>query len=438
MLNWAGNDDLLIASARSLVKSILLDEWGSVWSLFMGLPALPMPKTNNPNSLGILFNNMLASYRGLAGDEGTMRNFYIAITQAKSQNGQPFTTLKQYLGGKTFADWRDDRPKTIVAITPTFDGTFTDEELRLRKVLLKFCALAWGLWDNMKTKRGLLTFSDMINHAGETINRGGVSRTFRHILVDEYQDTDPLQDSMIKALVGENTSLFAVGDPKQSIYRFRHADPSLFAKTINESAKRVELDTSFRTRNPLLQIINSLFASLWSNGLGKSPAMTGLTYPPLKAISADADRNGGTMPVFSVILAPHNQNNTADGRKNLAEELARHIYDWESKGRTIWDKKAKTLRAVQFSDFAILTPSRSIYPVLEEALERFGIKSIQDKSTDYFSRGEIYDVVCLLRAAADMSDDFAVAGWLMSPFSGVEEADAVKYLDELVDALMKI
>ena len=418
MLSWAGNDDLLLASAKDKVRDILADEWHEV-AAFWRKQDLPQAKKGTKADN---LNALLASLKSGAISE---LQFYMDIMTSSTVSG---VKGLQDVIGYTLSDWRKTRSSKILNVTQNFDAPITDKELKMRKVILKFCALAWGLWDNMKTKRGLLTFADMINHAGKTITGGGVSRAFGHILVDEYQDTDPLQDKMIKSLAGENTSLFAVGDPKQSIYRFRHSDPTLFAKTINQSIKKVELDTSFRTRKALLDIINSLFSSVWRGGLGKSHSMHGLSYKFLKSRSEFAARNDGTMPVFTVILAPHNQNNTADGRKNLAEELARQIYNWVNEERTIWDKKDKAIRRVKFSDFAILTPSRSIYPVLEEALERFGIKSIQDKSTDYFSRGEINDVVCLLRAAADMSDDFAAAGWLMSPFSGVEESDAVQCL----------
>ena len=237
-----------------------------------------------------------------------------------------------------------------------------------------------------------------------------------------------MQFGMIKSLVKDDTCLFAVGDPKQSIYRFRHADPSLFANTIDESDKSIELDTSFRTKADLLALINSLFSEIWRSGLGKNHPMNKLTYHHIKPLTSESSRSSGTMPKFLVIVSPHDRSSLDQARKNLAEELSRNIYDWVNEGRTIWDKKAKAIRQVKYSDFAVLTPARSIYPVLEEALERFGIKSIQDKSTDYFARGEVSDVVCLLRAAADMNDDFAVSGWLMSPFSGVSEDDALKLL----------
>ncbi|MBQ9433373.1 MAG: UvrD-helicase domain-containing protein [Synergistaceae bacterium] len=429
MLDWL-EDDSLIDSAKGKLEEVLLPEWREVWEIFADVPELPMPKTKKSDSAGVIFNNMLAKYRGRKPDKRTLQDFYSDLMQANSVNGQPFTALKQYLYDLPLGEWKKTRPKPAREITPHIDDSLTHEELTTRKTLLTFCALSWGMWDTMKRRRGLLSFSDMINHARTAISNNAVTRKFKHILVDEFQDTDPLQFGMIQALAEKHDAyLFVVGDLKQSIYRFRHADPSLFANLIDIKAdRRVNLDTSFRTKADLLAVINSLFSEIWRNGLGKAKPMNTQLYHPVKPITSDSERDSGTMPKFTVILSPHSTSSLEQARKNLAEELARKIHDWVREQRTIWDKKAQAIRPVKYADFAVLTPARSIYPVLEDALDKFGIKSIQDKSTDYFARGEVSDVVCLLRAAADVNDDFAVAGWLMSPFSGVSEDDALRVL----------
>ena len=438
MLSWS-EDDTLIESSRPLVKNILRDEWLNVWHEWRNIPALP--KAKKAGGAGDLLNDLLDwQAANSPDDEEALMFFYSRITAGrdiKANSGEPFKTLKIYLG-RTLGDWRKEQPKLIGEITQTFSEPFTEEELYMRKVLLKFCAVSWGMWDMMKKRRGLLSFSDMITHARNTINAGGVKRKFSHILVDEFQDTDPLQFSMIEALAGENTSLFAVGDPKQSIYKFRHADPALFAGTISRADAKIDLDVSFRTRKSLLEKINKIFASLWRDGLGRSQSMEGLKFEGLNAASNDGTRDSGTMPDFRIILARHDRNTRQDALKNLADELAYNIALWVREGRTVWDKQKRIIRPVKFSDFAILSRSRNIFPALEESLEHFGIKSIQDKSTDYFSRGEINDVVCMLRAAGDMNDDFAVSGWLMSPFSGVSQEQAIECLESVSEKLRPI
>lgn len=439
MLSWSENDDLLIDGTRPLIKSILHDEWLNVWDIWQKIPSLPRAKKRGGTG-DILCDLMEWQGMNSPDDEQALIHFYTSIVTGKDikgYNGNPFTELKKYLG-LTLGDWRKQQPELVGKITELFTTPFTQEELNMRKILMKFCAVSWGMWDMMKKRRGLLSFSDMINHARETIKAGGVKRKFAHILVDEFQDTDPLQFSMIQALSVDSTNLFAVGDPKQSIYKFRHADPALFAKTIQDADTSINLDVSFRTRKSLLTRINSIFARLWRDGLGKSEAMKELKFEGLNPAVDDGERNSGTMPGFKIFLARNNQTNREEALKNLADELAYNIAKWVQEGRTIWDKQEKIIRPVKFSDFAILSRSRNIFPTLEESLEHFGIRTIQDKSTDYFSRGEINDVVCMLRAAGDFTDDFAVSGWLLSPFSGVSEPDAVSCLEAVSKELKPI
>ena len=435
MLKWAEDDDLLIGRTEPSVKKILIEEWLEVWDLWS---KITLPYASNPDGPGGKLNSILewqSQFNFPAQD--LLKTFYDVVVldkTIKANRYEPFVTLKTILG-MTLGDWRKTRPETIKNITLKLDSKISPEELKMRGILLKFCALSWGMWDMMKQRRGLLSFSDMILHAKKAIENNSVTRTFSHIMVDEFQDTDTLQFDMINALrkIDEDTSLFAVGDPKQSIYKFRHADPSLFADTINNADEKISLDVSFRTRNSLLTKINKIFGSLWHYGLGKSDVMKGLKYEKLNTPKDNGERDSGTMPDFKIILAQTEGRNTAEARKILAGNIAFNISKWVEEGRTIWDKKQRIIRPVQFSDFAILSRSRSIYPVLEEAFDKFNIKSIQDRSTDYFTRGEINDVVCLLRAAADFNDDFSVAGWLMSPFSEINEDEAINKFLILID-----
>ena len=429
MLKWAENDSL-IESAKPLVKDILKDEWQYVWDIWKDIYLSPDTKSEGPGAnLKALLD--WQKYHLSYYDEENLRYFYEAIVidaakNIKGTSGEPFKSLKNVFK-MTFGDWRKSRPDLFKVVTQSFGKEFSEQELIMRKTLLKFCALCWGMWDRMRNSRGLLTFSDMILHAKTAISNGGIDRNFKHILIDEFQDTDFLQFDMIRSL-SDSTNLFAVGDPKQSIYGFRHADPSLFADTIDKSDKKVSLDVSFRTRYALLSELNKIFKSLWCNGLGRSPSMRKLGYEDLHSISLDPDRDNGTMPPFKIFLARHNSKTVKDAKVTLAENLAKQIYSWIKEGRTIWDKKERFIRPVKNSDFAVLSRSRAIYPVLEEAFGKFGIKTIEDRSNDFFSRGEVNDAVCMLRAIVDENDTFALTGWLLSPFSGVDEEKALEAL----------
>ena len=432
MLAWSENDinDLLIERTRPAVEVILADEWREVWKIF---EEISLPQAKNPEGPGGRLNKLLNWQKSNSIlDIEALKNFYqvIVIDEDKkitANKYEPFATLKQILG-MTLGNWRESRPDLIKEISRNFDKEIAPEELQMRKTLLKFCAVSWGMWDLMKRRRGLLSFTDMILYARSAIDNDPSRRKFTHVLVDEFQDTDPLQFQMIEALIkNSEASLFAVGDPKQSIYKFRHADPSLFAETIKKADKRVNLNVSFRTRKSLLDKINKIFSSLWLDGLGKSDVMRELKYESIDAALKDGGRDDGSMPDFKVILV-ENQETLDDARKLLAENLAAEIFNWVNEGRTVWDKAQEIIRPVKFSDFSILLRSRSVYSQIEDAFEKFNIPLIRDRSEDFFTRGEIGDVVCLLRAAADVNDSFAVAGWLMSPFAEILEEDALKVL----------
>ena len=430
MMKWANDDSELLDSAGRLVMAVLREEWRVIWNLWKNAR---LDDVKSDDTAGNALNNFLDGMRENPPDSyDSLHNFYVRIVTDENIAGRTkvFSQLKDYLEGLTFGAWRKKQREGIVfGITENFTSDLTPEEKQMRRTLLKFCAVSWGIWDSMKTKRGLLSFSDMILHAQNTITNKGIRKTFKHILVDEFQDTDPLQFGMIESLkdYGEKSGLFAVGDPKQSIYKFRHADPALFADVISrEGTRKISLDTSFRTRAALLAKINAMFKNLWPEGISRQPSMRGVKYNSLSSVK-DVERESGTIPDFRVYLL-RNDNGAEAGRKILASYIASKISSWVNEGRIIWDKKERVIRAVKFSDFAILSRGRGCFGVLEEALERFGIPSIQDRSTEYFSRGEIGDVVCTLRAAANFYDDFSVMGWLMSPFSGVSEDDAVKCL----------
>ena len=429
-------DDILFTNSESVIKNILVREWGHMLNFWRAIPDLPAPKKTTSERAA----NFLAFFRWAKNFEvnyDNLKNFYTRLVVEKSligTTGEPFKTLKDYLHGLTLSKWREAQSDNLKNVTAEIDLKPSKFEIDLRKSLLKFCAVSWGMWDNMKRRRGLLTFSDMIIHAKNAIENGSVKRSFNHILVDEFQDTDPLQFQMIKSIAEKsNASLFAVGDPKQSIYRFRHAEPSLFAETVEQAkthGSKIELDVSFRTRKNLLEHINNLFGSVWRYGLGSSEAMSNLKYEPLKTpANKNSERDNVSVPDFLVILARQNpDDNSKDIGEILANALASKLAEMFNLRLKIWDKDSQKLRAIKFSDIAILMRDRNYYDLLEDVFNQHGIKTIQDHSKGFLNRGEILDVIATLNAAADFNNNVAVAGWLMSPLSGLEENQAVKIL----------
>ncbi|MCR4818400.1 MAG: UvrD-helicase domain-containing protein [Fretibacterium sp.] len=447
MMTWGtdGGDELFQA-VRDPVTTILRGAWRRAWDTWSEIlstlgEAIQAKgqkdrETGKANSADALLLECLECWGEAINtnpDDETLRAFYLHVTDKAKLKGRNTNLLKEVKSflGTTLAVWQDGEAG-LASVSAALNTPIPEPERQLHAVLLRFCSAAWGLWDSMKRRRGLLSFSDIILHAREALRTGELERSFRHILVDEFQDTDPLQFDMILSLAESSgqTSLFAVGDPKQSIYGFRHAEPSLFAKTISQAETRVDLDVSFRTRASLLERINDLFTHIWREGLGTSGVLSRLKFEPLSPANTKEERNKGTVPPFSVLLSIRSKRPLDETREQLARELGHRIASWVQEGRTVWDKEGQILRPVRYGDFAVLVRNRGTHDLLERVFAAQSVPAVQDLSRGYFARGEVEDVICLLRAAADPEDDAAVAGWLLSPFSGVPEADAVALLEQ--------
>lgn len=430
------------------VRRALLEERSALWegrldffreTVFPGLGDLSGEKT----VLGKKLDDLSRLWReGPPGGEPPERllAFLEDLDLAlKGASGKLKDTLAGLLG-EAPSDARKALEKELPLARSLVAG-LSEEENSARGVLVRTAAVAWARWEQARTDLGTLTFDDLVRYAAEAVSLNpAYGARFRHILVDEVQDTDPLQDALIGALWGDGEGrLFMVGDLKQSIYRFRHAEPSLFAGRIRTAAegrkgRYVLLDRSYRMREGLVRFVNGCFGPLWSDELGRN---LGVAYEPL-AGPVDASwweaRNGLGTPAVSLLLetagldpVSGEKEKKAAVRRRLAGRLAENLA--ALRGKDAWDKERGCLRPLSWGDMAVLVPGRTHYPSLQDAFEAAGIPAVFEKSQGFFSRGEVFDLVSLLRALADPEDALAMAGWLASPFSGLRKEDAFRLAD---------
>ena len=344
--------------------------------------------------------------------------------------------------GKGLKEWRDETKALLALAVPPSEG-----EKRVNALLCRVCAVGWACWDEFRRRENLLSLSDLIFYASEVLNSStDYKRKFKHIMVDEFQDTDPLQDGLIEALwvtpeaeSDFHNTLFLVGDQKQSIYRFRHADLTLFRGYIERCrrhgaegyCKYVSLDQNFRTASGLLEKFNGLFGELWSGG-------SEIFYEPLLP-PQDEDirerRNASVeRPQLELLCAvsPYGDRDEKilmpELRLRLYSELGRRMARMREEGRLIWDKGRGEFRPVRWRDFAVLVPARTEYSMIERAFERLGLPYLLSTNKNYFARGEIGDLVNLISLLAEPENPLFLGGWLASPFSGVSIEEAERML----------
>lgn len=237
-----------------------------------------------------------------------------------------------------------------------------------------------------------------------------VSERYSAVLVDEYQDTNALQDAIYFALASpQGDNLFFVGDIKQSIYRFRQADPSVFLgkqqrwqpypQPAPEPAT-LALDANFRSAPRVIEGINYLFSVFFSEGLG------GVTYGDgQRLVVGKPDAAYPGLCEVDVI-------DGADAAGDAAS-IARRISEMVAEEFTVRGKEGP--RPCQYDDFCILLRGRADFSVYEEALRGADIPVFADTAADLLDAPHIRPFAALLRVIDNPAQDIPLAAVLLSP-----------------------
>ncbi len=238
-----------------------------------------------------------------------------------------------------------------------------------------------------------------------------VSSRYRAVLVDEYQDTNALQDAIYFALARpEADNLFFVGDIKQSIYRFRLADPSIFVGKQQQwkphpqpapAPATLALDANFRSAPGVIAGINYLFETFFSKGLG------GVDYGDGQRLVVGGDKNAAYQGMCEV--------DVMDGADTEAEaqHIARRIAEMVQSGFAVRGKEG--VRPCRYDDFCILLRGRKGFPTYEGALRTAGIPVFADSAADLLDEPHIRPFAALLRVIDNPAQDIPLAAVLLSP-----------------------
>ena len=346
--------------------------------------------------------------------------------------------------GCSLTEWRDEKKELLQMMKEPSEG-----EKTVNKALCGICAIGWAAWDEFRRRESLLSLSDLIRCARSVLEASpDYRRKFKHIMVDEFQDTDPLQDALITALwvapyaeSDYHNTLFIVGDQKQSIYSFRHADLTLFRRYIEraradaaqERCRYISLDRNFRTSSGLLEKFNEVFEGIWAD----SPDIIyERLLPPADEVFTKRRNEKAKGPYLKLLCALSGEKEpdikTPGLRLRLYTALGREIMRAHAEKKQIWDKEADdphggkgAFRDARWKDFVVLVPTRTEHGMLERAFDSLGLPYYISTSKNYFARGEIGDLVNFISLLSAPEEPFYLAGWLASPLSGIsfEEAE---------------
>ncbi len=327
--------------------------------------------------------------------------------------------------------------------------------------LHKLYFLVRGRYAAAKAKLGSIDFNDL-----EMLTKGVLKRNsaiLRHyqkrikfLLVDEFQDTNPIQKEIIyllapRALPAQSDSsggarrpyLFIVGDPKQSIYSFRNADVKIFNEVKRDIGEEnsLYLLKNFRSHKKIVDFVNIFFDSYMAAPVSEFDT----PYEPLihaRQANAQDDAQPRVKCIFfdeSTVLKdlmddPFELDENAkplskklkpkaeDYRKFEAKIIAEEIYNIVNGGRKIVYEDKSTLRAARYGDFMVLFKAATNVEFYTKELKMRGIPYSISSGTPFFNRQYVRDMLNLLKAARNPHDDIALCGILRSPFVLISDA----------------
>ncbi|WP_111439012.1 helicase-exonuclease AddAB subunit AddA [Psychrobacillus insolitus] len=335
------------------------------------------------------------------------------------------------------------------------------DEMRLMAPQLRTLvdlAIKYGeRYSEAKNDKGLVDFSDLEHYALEILTvhqeNGELDPSdiakeyqarFKEVLVDEYQDTNRLQETILQLVKSgdERTgNMFMVGDVKQSIYRFRLAEPMLFlGKYLKfdhepiDAGVKIDLNANFRSRKEVLHATNYIFQQIMGEKVGE------INYDDAASLKPKAPYDDIEVPVELAVLyevadgsVETIDEDSEDLAVNAEEELkksqaeARYIIssiqELMNKGTTVYDPWKKTERRVAYSDIVILMRSMTWSQEVTDQFKEAGIPLYTELSKGYFEAIEVLIMIHTLRTIDNPYQDISLASVLRSPFVGLTESE---------------
>lgn len=355
-----------------------------------------------------------------------------------------------------------DRIRKTAAELAEFDpDTILQAMQGIRKpmeMLLELAAGFGSLYQEAKAEKNILDFNDLEHLALSILVKKGEGRTsaakelqqqFVEILVDEYQDSNYLQDMILESISGKedgHPNMFMVGDVKQSIYRFRMARPEIFMEKYEHYSRedslyqKIDLQKNFRSRSQVLEGINRIFERIMTHTLGNveydedASLYPGANYPELtlseptdscyvtdeshralKLVLIDLDKQEASAYMEENQLERNLDSTTAEAHAAAAE--IRRITDPQT-GQMVLDKETGQYRHASYGDIVILL--RSLTGRAESYLDVLTAEGIPAcaPASGYFDALEVRIILSLLQVIDNPLQDIPLAAIMKSPLGG--------------------
>ncbi|WP_409294785.1 helicase-exonuclease AddAB subunit AddA [Peribacillus sp. SCS-26] len=387
-----------------------------------------------------------------------------------------FGTLKRASGKEYIKDladqskkYRDSAKKIIDDLKKELFSRRPESFLRdmaelkgFAETLVMLAAQFRERFSEAKKEKGLVDFSDLEHFCLQILSARDAEGVlipseaaldyrakFKEVLVDEYQDTNMVQETILNLVTSdgeENGNLFMVGDVKQSIYRFRLAEPNLFLQKYSRFTRegtdgglKIDLNQNFRSRSEVLDGTNFLFKQIMGMTVGEihydedAELKKGAPYPenepyPIDLLLIDQSASGESEeePGSSEGADSAFEGEELEKAQGEARLMARVIKEMIDERRPVFDAKTKTSRPVQYRDIVILLRSMPWASQIMEEFKKQGIPIYANLSTGYFEATEVAIMMSLLKVIDNPLQDIPLASVLRSPIVGLNEEEMAR------------
>ncbi|SJZ64060.1 helicase-exonuclease AddAB subunit AddA [Garciella nitratireducens] len=293
-----------------------------------------------------------------------------------------------------------------------------------------------------KQEKGILDFNDLEHYALEILEHKEVVKEyqekFQYIFVDEYQDSNLIQETIVNCIKNEN-NVFLVGDVKQSIYRFRLADPSLFLEKYEsyqedekEKDRRINLSKNFRSRKEIIDGVNFIFKHLMCKEFGE------IDYDHRAALylGKDSPEVEDAEIEFNII---EKQKHSLEIQEEVSLEETEEMGDMEIEAhfvakrikellnQKIYDQKQERYRKVEYRDIVVLLrTTKGWAQIFSEVFISQDIPVYADVNTGYFEAIEVNVFMNLLKVIDNKRQDIPLLSVLRSPIFGLNTEELIQ------------
>ena len=344
--------------------------------------------------------------------------------------------------------------------------------VEIKKLILEFSEI----FASKKKERNIIDFNDiehfalkiLVNEKGESTEIAKkYQENFDEILIDEYQDSNLVQENILTS-ISKGNNIFMVGDVKQSIYKFRQARPELFLDkyekydiksglSVDSKGEKIQLFKNFRSRKNVLDITNLVFEDIMSKKLGnveyneEEYLNYGANYPePEKPIEHSGiaelniidlkekeddiyiEENDNNNDVEKAIDEPKSENSTQEAQERIedavleARFVANKIQEILNSDYHVFDRK-KGYRKVQAKDICVLLRATSVLaPIYEKEISEKGIAVFSDSSSTYLESMEVQTITSLLKVIDNPMQDIPLITVLRSNIFGFTDNDLIE------------